>query len=55
MIEGKVPGLQQLSVGSQVMYLLKGHGAANPTDNLARARQLLRLQKMQLLVLRILA
>lgn len=40
MIEGKVPGLQQ-SVGSQVMYLLKGHGAANPTDNLARARQLL--------------
>jgi hypothetical protein len=39
-IVGTVPGLQ-LSPGSQVMYLLKGHGPANPTDNLARSRQIL--------------
>jgi hypothetical protein len=39
-IVGTVPGLQ-LSAGSQVMFLLKGHGPANPTDNLARARQIL--------------
>jgi hypothetical protein len=39
-IVGTVPGLT-LSAGSQVMFLLKGHGLANPTDNLARARQIL--------------
>jgi hypothetical protein len=37
---GDVPGLR-LSKGSQVWLLLKGHGPANTTDNLARARQLL--------------
>jgi len=39
-IVGTVTGLQQ-SVGSQVMYLLKGHGTASTSDNLARARQVL--------------
>jgi hypothetical protein len=38
-ISGSIPGLQ-LSSGSQVWLLLKGHGAAS-TDNLALARQLL--------------
>ena len=37
---GDVPGLR-LSKGSQVWLLLKGHGPANTSDNLARARQLL--------------
>lgn len=39
-ISGDVPGLQ-LSSGSQVWLLMKGHGPANTGDNLARARQLL--------------
>jgi len=37
---GDVPGLR-LSKGSQVWLLLKGHGIANTSDNLALARQLL--------------
>ena len=39
-ISADVPGLQ-LSKGSQVWILLKGHGPANASDNLALARQLL--------------
>jgi hypothetical protein len=39
-LSGDVPGLQ-LSKGSQVWILLKGHGPANAGDNLALARQLL--------------
>jgi hypothetical protein len=39
-ISGSVPGLQ-LSSGSQVWLLLKGHGTAKTGDNLALARQLL--------------
>jgi hypothetical protein len=39
-ISGDVPGLQ-LSKGSQVWILVKGHGPASTSDNLARARQLL--------------
>jgi hypothetical protein len=39
-ISGDVPGLQ-LSKGSEVLLLLKGHGTANTSDNLVRARQLL--------------
>ncbi len=35
-ISGSVPGLT-LSKGSQVLFLLKGHGAANTSDNLVRA------------------
>src|SRR5579862_1212739 len=38
-VTGSVPGLL-LSKGSQVLLLVKGHGPANTTDNLARARQL---------------
>ena len=37
---GDVPGLR-LAKGSQVWLLLKGHGPANTSDDLARARQLL--------------
>jgi len=37
---GDVPGLK-LASGSQVWLLVKGHGAVNNTDDLARARQLL--------------
>jgi hypothetical protein len=39
-VAGSIPGLL-LSSGSQVWLLLKGHGTANTSDNLARARQLL--------------
>jgi hypothetical protein len=39
-ISGSIPGLL-LSSGSQVWLLLKGHGTANTSDNLARARQML--------------
>lgn len=39
-VSGDVPGLL-LSSGTQVWLLLKGHGPANTSDNLARARQLL--------------
>jgi hypothetical protein len=39
-LSGDVPDLQ-LASGSQVWLLLKGHGAANTSDDLARARQLL--------------
>jgi len=39
-ISGDVPGLQ-LSEGSQVWILVKGHGPASISDNLALARQLL--------------
>jgi hypothetical protein len=39
-VTGDVPGLK-LSKGSQVWILLKGHGPANTSDNLALARQLL--------------
>jgi hypothetical protein len=39
-ISGGVPGLQ-LSKGAQVWILVKGHGPASTSDNLARARQLL--------------
>jgi len=39
-LSGNVPDLQ-LSSGTQVWLLLKGHGPANTSDNLALARQLL--------------
>lgn len=39
-LSGDVPDLE-LASGSQVWLLLKGHGAVNTSDDLARARQLL--------------